>query len=372
MKYKRITMGTLDWDKVDVIARVVEVVRSGNLSSGDEITEFECKVAALHGKRYGIFVNSGQSALEVSLVLAKKALGKDKLKVLMPATTYAADLWAILNTGNTPVFGDISLTDLCLLKDDTKECDVILPVDLCGNSGNRSWDLSKHFVIEDACQAFGNQYCYYGDIVCLSFYVSHHITTGCGGMLCTNDTDLAEYARSYIAHGRIFGGDFTKYTDRWVDRFSFDKIGASYRGDCIHAALGLSQLKGINDTLQKRRENATQLRNRLQEDPLFKFLPTDDLIKHSAYQFFPVILPSTVDRTTVLERLFSDYNIDSRVLFPLTTQPIFKELYGDISVQFPNSNIINEHGCIVGCHQGLDIDDMNYLAGALKDIVNET
>jgi len=371
MKHKRLTTGILSWDEQDILKRVTEVIKSGNLSSGKQITEFENKVARLHGKKYGIFVNSGQSALEVSLILAKQKLGKDKLRVLMPVNTYAADLWAILNTGNIPIFHDIDLFNFCLPypKMDV-DCDVILPVDLCGYAafGEKP---SKGFVIEDACQALGNRRCNYGDIICFSFYVSHHITTGCGGMLCLDDEKLVEYARSYIAHGREYGGDFTKYNNLWVDRFSFDKVGASYRGDCLHAALGLSQLKDLSSNIKQRKVNAHLLRHFLLKENWNGQVPTDAYIDRSVFQFFPLRFGHTIDRTSALKRLYSKFNIDSRVLFPLTTQPIFKNLYGDIGNAFPSSIVVNKSGFIVGCHQDMTEDDIKYMANALIEVADE-
>ena len=208
----KLTIGTLDLDKADAMRRIKTVLDSGFLSSGKEIVDFESKVAQIHQKKVGVFVNSGQSALEVALELAKEHFKKDRpLKVLVPATTYAATLWAIINTGNVPIFCDIDPKTFCIdYSKAPEEYDVAIPVDLCGYSAGRP-PKKDAFVIEDACEAIGNPKCTYGDIICFSFYVSHIITTGSGGMLCLNDEYLESYARSYIAHGRRYGGDFTKY-----------------------------------------------------------------------------------------------------------------------------------------------------------------
>ncbi|KKM92084.1 hypothetical protein LCGC14_1221940 [marine sediment metagenome] len=361
----RLTIGTLDIDKDDVLRRIKTVLDSGFLSSGKEIVEFEHKVAQLHQKSFGIFVNSGQSALEVALELAKEHLKKDRpLKVLVPATTYAATLWAIINTGNIPVFCDIDPNTFCI--DYTKtpeEYDVALPVDLCGYPAGRPPNKDV-FVIEDACEAIGNPKCIYGDIICSSFYVSHIITTGNGGMLCLNNVHLESYARSYIAHGRQYGGDFTKHTGEWVDKFFFDRVGVSYRGDCLHAALGLSQMQKLSNIIDVRKKNANELRRYLKTYKVPVQFPSDEYMNNCVFQFFPFVLEDGVDRTTVLKDLFNS-GIDSRVLFPLTTQPAVKELYGDISQNYPVSARINTQGFIVGCHQHMSLQDMHIIASCL-------
>ena len=375
---KRISMGVLDTDKTEE-ARVIDTIRSGFLSAGPAIESFENKIAALHGKKYGIFVNSGQSALEVALVLAKECLGlyNRPLRVLIPSTTYAATLWAVLNTGNIPVFCDINRDTLCIdyscAKD--KVFDIVLPVDLCGYAAGSN--ISGSYQIEDACEAVGNSFANYGDIICSSFYVSHLITTGSGGMLCLNDDYLVEYARSYISHGRKFGGDYTKYENVWVDRFLFDKVGISARGNALDAAFGLAQLEKLDRIIQGRRKNAEYFYNLWMDSDIKDkvWFPDIDYISKCVFQFFPVVLDNLINRERVLKFLFAK-GIDSRVLLSLTNQPIFRKLYGNIENDYPVSKFINSQGFILGCHQQLNTSDMKYifetLTQAIRDQYNDS
>lgn len=374
---KRITIGALEIDDAEK-TRVIQTIESGILSAGPVIEEFESKIAALHGKKYGIFVNSGQTALEVALVLAKKCLGIPDapfrpLRVLVPATTYAATLWAILNTHNVPVFCDIDPKTFCIdyTKVDVTEYDVALPVDLCGYSAGKP-SKKVPFIVEDACEAAGNCECIYGDIICLSFYVAHIITTGSGGMICLDDDYLVEYARSYITHGRKFGGDYTKYKDTWVDRFLFDKIGISARGNALEAAFGLAQLEKLDEIIQKRQENAKHFYDLWMDSDIkgrVRF-PDIDYISRCVFQFFPIILDSGLIREKVLKSLFAK-GIDSRVLLSLTNQPIFRQLYGNIENNYPVSKFVNSQGFILGCHQQLDTSDIEYMFEALRQAVKE-
>ena len=193
---RKISIGTLDYDNEELGA-VIDVIRSGKLSAGDVIEQFECEMAQKHGKKYGIFVNSGQSALDVALILAKVQLEKSKLKVLFPVTTYASDLWSIINTGNEPVFCDIDWNFVInyptLVNDvyeNIQEFDICLPVDLCGYPSRK---LSNFYTIEDACEAVGNSFCNYGDIESkypVSEYCNKNgVIIGCHQHLMREDLD---------------------------------------------------------------------------------------------------------------------------------------------------------------------------------------
>lgn len=375
-----IGLGTFECTDADIM-NVVRTLQSGLLSSGPELHEFENKVAKHHSYDYGIMVNSGQSALEVALILAKVKLKKRDLKVIVPATTYAATLWAVINAGCTPIFADIRSDDYtinCEYFNDKeyKKADVLLSVDLCGKACEIPKEiLDKYFVISDSCEAFGNKSCNYADIACFSFYVSHLVTTGSGGMVCTKEEWLSEYARSYISHGRKFGGDFTQHREKWTDRFYFDKVGTSYRSDNLSASLGLSQMGRLAGMIGKRKQNALSLINMYEANQdiqnSFKF-PTLEYLDKCVFQFFPIVIKhSKYDREKLLTYLYQN-GIDSRVLLSLTNQPIFKELYGpDIQMLYPESHYCNDFGFIVGCHQDLDEGQMKHIIKYLKKYIEE-
>lgn len=367
MENKKITIGTFDCRQLDIDS-VVRALESGYLSTGKELKKFEEIVSSYHNKKYGIMVNSGQSALEVALVLAKVKLKKLQLNVVVPTTTYAATLWAILNTNNNPIFCDIGEDyNLNIIDNEDiiwDDIDVILAVDLCGKTCHIPDNLKHKFIIKDACEAFGNKEAAIGDIVCHSFYVSHIITCGSGGMLILDDEELYNYGSSYIAHGRTMGGDFTKNTDKWIDKFVFDKVGVSYRSDNLSGALGLSQFNRTEDIIKKRKENAKYLIDNQSESINTTFwFPPDTYWKDCVFQFFPVLINKNMfrgSRNDFLTYLFNN-NIDSRVLLSLTNQDIFKKLYGDISWKYEHSDYCNENGFVIGCHQDLTTYDMQYV-----------
>lgn len=369
---RRISIGTFDLSLEDIFS-IANVLSTGYLSSGEALEKFEELIANRHNHDYGIMVNSGQSALECALVLAKKKLKKDKLKVIIPATTYAATLWAIINTGNEPFFCDIGKDynlDYSLLENNSlyDDADVLLAVDLYGKICLLSQSIKeKYFIIEDACEAVGNTKCGYGDVTCFSFYVSHIITTGSGGMICVNDKESEKFLRSYISHGRVYGGDFTKNKDKWVDRFLFDKVGVSCRSDNLSAALGLSQFKKLADNVKKRKFNAKYLIDHF--DFLSKYFVYPQS-KDCVFQFFPILIKGNIDRAKLFNFLFEE-GIDSRVLLSLTNQPVVKEMYGKIEDLFPFSKEVNSRGFIIGCHQNLTIEDLDYIIDSLERFIKK-
>lgn len=366
---KKITIGTSSIQKEDIDA-VVSVMENGYISSGKETKEFEEKFAQYHGFHYGTFVNSGQSALECALELAKSRKKKNRLKVIIPTTTYAATLWAILRTNNDPIFCDIGEDynlDCSFILDrweQFKDADIIIPVNLCGK-GCYIEDglLDRFFVIRDACESTGYKDKQLYGISCYSFYVSHLITTGCGGMICTHLKHDKNFFDSFIAHGRIFGGDFTKFQDEWIDRFLFDKIGVSYRSNNILAAIGLSQLNKLSDIIKKRKENAGYLIEKYSESNFLKeffIFPDYKYWEECVFQFFPILIKEKIDREDFLKYLFKN-NIDSRVLLSLTNQPIFIKNFGYIENNYPFSAKCNKNGFIIGCHQDLNIKEMQHV-----------
>lgn len=379
---RKVNFATFECEKED-IEKVIQSLKSGYLSVGPDLTELQKSVAFMCGKKYGLMVNSGQSALEVSIAMAKIYLQKEKLKILVPSTTYSATLWAVLNQNCEAIFCDIGSDyniDFYKLKHNIQDIDVVIPVDLCGKSLDK-FQISKLktlkpniFIIEDACEAFGNHNCNYGDIICFSFYVAHHITSGQGGMLCCNNEFLINYAESYISHGRKFGGDFTAYSNEWHDRFIFDKVGVSYRSSNMNAALALSQFKRKDKIISKRQNNALTMINYYENSSKLKegfYFPDEYYWKNSVFQFFPIriINNSNLDRNLISQYLYKE-GIDTRVLLSLTNQPAFINIFGDIESKYFMSKECNKNGFMVGCHQDLEEEDMLYICEKLERIIN--
>ena len=236
---------------------VVAVLRSGQLAQGDIVAEFERAFAALCGVEHAIATTSGTTALHLALLAHGIGPGDE---IITTPFSFIASANAALFVGARPVFADIDPATFNINPDDvehriTPRTKAILPVHLYGNPANldRLLDIAERhelILIEDACQAHGATW--NGQSVgsfgtgCFSFYPTKNVTSGEGGIVTTNDAELAERARLLRSHGM-------------PQRYYHDILGYNFRLSNIHAAIGLQQLSRIENWTSRRRENATIL-----------------------------------------------------------------------------------------------------------------
>lgn len=353
----KIGVGTVSIGKKE-IKNVLAVLKSGKISAGNKVKEFEDKIAKMHGKKYGIFCNSGQSALEIALLAYKEKFPNIK-KVLTPTITYISTIFAVLRTGLTPVFCDVKKEtyniDWNLAT--KKEYDLALPVHMFGLPTTKP--RKQQHIIEDACEAlFGKVG--YGEIVCFSFYVAHTITTGIGGMVITDNKEMAYIMRSLVNHGRRCACSPCKASSNYLcpnakDKFVFVRVGTSYRADEIMAAIGLAQLEKSQKIMEIRKRNGLYLYKHLKYLPLLK-MPVP---RNNTFMMFPIIL-KTGNREKLIKYL-QKKNIETRKMMPITNQPIIRKIFGNIEKKYPVSAQINKQGFYIGCHQELNKTHLDYI-----------
>ena len=215
----------------------------------------------------------------------------------------------------------------------------------------------------------------WGDFGAFSLYVAHTITTGVGGITITNNDQHAEILRSLIAHGRACVCEVCiaaspdavckKRTSNDLDRrFCFERMGYSYRVGEIEGALGLAQLERCDEIMDKRRSNAKRLTELLlpyQDDlqlPIY-----GDEYDHT-FMMYPIMINSEhFDRKEITDFL-ELHNIETRPLFPLLNQPFYRKLYGNLEDKYPVAKNISRKGFYVGCHHGMDENDLAYIGNA--------
>ena len=240
---------------------VIAVLESGQLAQGPKVREFEEKFAEFCGVKHAIATSSGTTALHTALLAHNIGAGDE---VITTPFTFIATANSILFTGARPVFVDIEETtfniDARLIEEKiTPRTKAIMPVHLYGHPSDMESIMaiaSKHnlVVIEDACQAHGasingKKVGSYGT-GCFSFYPTKNITTGEGGMIITNDDEVADKARKLRAHGEVKYGQY-------------DFLGYNFRMTELQAAIGLVQLESIDEWTAKRIDNAKYLTRRL-------------------------------------------------------------------------------------------------------------
>jgi len=250
------------------IEAVVKVLKSGilthGLGAGPMVKKFEMEFADFVKAKHAVAVNSGTAALHSAMMAAGIGGGDE---VILPSFTFVATAEVVVLVGAKPVFVDIdaetyNISPELIEKAVTKKTKAIIPVDLYGLPADMKpirEIANKHglFIIEDAAQAHGATYHgkppgAFADIACWSFYASKNMTTGEGGMVTTNNGEIAEKLRLIRSHGE-------------KEKYVSETVGYNYRMPEIEAAIGCAQLKKLPTFLAKRRENAKKLTEKLRE-----------------------------------------------------------------------------------------------------------
>lgn len=357
---KTIDVGTLQITE-NHVAKVVKALKSNRLSYGPMTDEFEKRFAQLHGNKYGVFTNSGTSALQATIHAMKILYDwQDGDEIIMPATTFVATYNVILQNKMIPVLVDINedlnINPQLIEEKITDKTRAILPVHLLGKPCDMDTILTvaknnKLKVIEDSCETMGVPGVGRGDVACFSFYIAHLLITGVGGMAITNDPELGKLIRSLIFHGRdnkyLQINDDDLYSEEVIHaRFQFNYPGYSYRGTELEAALGLVELDLLSRNISKRQENAKYLNDQLN-------MWSDSYIDNHAFMMFPLFVGKRNQLMLHLEK----QGITTRTIMPLINQPYINLDTTD----YPISEYVLRHGLLVGCHQNLTKKDLDYL-----------
>ncbi len=367
---------------------VQEVLDSGRLSYGRFMAGFEEEFARLHDCRFAIFCNSGTSALQVALHALKEREGwGDGDEVIVPAVTFVATVNIVLQNRLGPVFVDVEpdyyAIDPALIEAKiTPRTRAIIPVHVFGQPADMtaiSAIARRHGlrILEDSCEAMfvrdhGRPVGAWGDAACFSTYVAHLIVTGVGGVMTTNDGDLAVMMRSLINHGRD-GIYLSMDADRTTDpqrlfeivsrRFAFIHMGYSYRATEMEAALGLAQLRRREEIIGAHQRNAAYLTVGLRPFEAWLQLPAVRPGAEHAFMMYPIVIRDETLSRDALIRFLEEHQIETRYMLPLLNQPIYRRLFGDLESAYPVAGAINARGFYVGCHQGLSQDDLDYILG---------
>jgi dTDP-4-amino-4,6-dideoxygalactose transaminase len=330
-------------------------------------------------------MNSGTSALQVALAALKEVYGyHDGDEVLVPATTFIATSNIIIQNGLKPVFVDVNSEtfniDPHLIKRAiTPRTRAIIPVHLFGLPADMESIMQiarthKLQVIEDSCETmfaeqYGQRVGSFGDLACFSTYVAHLIVGGVGGLVTTNNDKLAELCRSLMAHGRdsIYtnidhddSSDVTLRRQMIERRYSFDRIGYSYRCTELEAALALSELEQWETNIFTRRKNAKHLTDLLSDLCMLQFPMIPEDHTHS-FMMYPMVLRHGSNREPLLMYL-EEHGIETRYLFPLLSQPIYRRMFPGLEYAFPVAQYLAQQGFFIGMHQMLTEKDIDYIS----------
>ena len=249
---------------------VLEVLRSGWVSQGPRVAEFERKFAEYVGAAHAVAVSSCTTALHLAFLAAGIKPGDE---VLCPSLSFIATANAIVHAGAAPIFVDIdrstyNMDPSCIERSITPRTRAILVVHQIGLPSPLSEICNiaaSHglMVIEDAACAIGSAYkgrsigSPHGSMACFSFHPRKILTTGEGGMITTADEKIAARLRKLRQHAMNVS-DLTRHSSSQVVTESYDEVGYNYRMTDIQAAIGLVQLERLDDMLARRRQLASR------------------------------------------------------------------------------------------------------------------
>lgn len=347
---------------------LLECIRTGWISSeGPFIKEFEEKFSSYIGCKFGIAVSNGSGALDIAVQALKIGSGDE---VIMPTFTIISPAQSVVRAGAIPVLIDSDPTTFNMdvsqieakITSKTKAIIVVhiygLPVDM-----DPVLELCKKhnlYLIEDAAEMHGQTYkgkmCgSFGDISIFSFYPNKHITTGEGGMLLTNNPELAERCSklrnlAFEPKGR---------------RFIHHELGWNYRMTNMQAALGLAQLEKIEAHVTKKRSIGSEYQSGLKEIKGFQLpLPATDYAKN-IYWIFPLIAESQELCESTTEKL-NKIGIGTRPFFwCIHEQPVFKDMGLFINESYPVAERLARNGFYIPSGLGLSNEDIQEVISKL-------
>ena len=371
----RVNLSRPDITEAEINA-VVDVMRGPNLSLGPKLGEFEDAFCKYSGRKRAVAVNSGTSGLY--LCMESLGIGPGD-EVITTPFTFISSVTSIMMSGATPVFVDVDPVSLNMdperieekITDKTK---AILPVVVFGNPAglDRVCQIAdKHdlAVIEDSCEGLGSvlngkKVGCFGTMSLFAFYPNKQITTGEGGMILTDNDDLADMCVSLRNQGRGKGGG-------WL---AHDRLGYNYRLSDINCAMGIVQLGRLGEFVAKRKKVAAMYQERLAGESRL-IVPTAPADCDMSWFVFVVRIADeniTIEqRNTILGKMIERGVQVSNYFPPVYLQPFMVEKFGYKEGDFPITDDICKSTMALPFHNNLSAQEVDIVCDELKACLDE-
>ncbi|OGN98249.1 MAG: hypothetical protein A2Y89_00020 [Chloroflexi bacterium RBG_13_51_18] len=352
------------------------VLKSGYLTMGEKVAEFEKAFAAFTGAKYAIATNSGTSSLEIIL----RAIGIAGKTVIMPSNTMMASPASVVHAGGRVIFADCERENLQLDPKDLKkklrpDTRAVMLVHIGGiispafNEIKEICDKNGIVLIEDAAHAHGatidgKQAGTLGLAGSFSFYPTKVLVTAEGGMITTNDKDIYEKAISLRDHGRAADNP-NKHVE----------IGYNWRFSELHAVLGIQQMKKAGKILAERRKIAGWYDKKLEGVKGISKVKIPANVKSSYYKYI-VFLDANIERDTLKKKLQEKYSVSLTgevYSHPCHSQPAFKKypqtVANDPKDTFPQTEYVAKKHICLPVYLGLSKAEVDYIVDSLKRVL---
>lgn len=370
---------------------IQDIVSSNSISEGKMVEAFSEEFAKFVGTRYCVPLNSGTSALMLSLAALKyhsEFKPTKNRKIITTPLTYVATTNAIVTTGFEPEFVDINLEDFSINAELVREKAEqethygLLPVHLMGypcDMEKLNQTASRHglVVIEDSAEAHGSEFegektGSLGLAGCFSFFIAHNIQAGEFGCVTTNDTELTHLMRSMKGNGRrcycyvseITAGKCPHENDGFNPRYIHDYIGFNFKAMEYQGGIASVQLKKARWIHEQRLKNVKYLNDALGKFSDILQLPL--FSKKVSYLGYPLLVNNAQYSRNKTVLALKKEGIECRPIFNSipTQQPAYAHLKKQYEGKLPNAELVGNNGFYVGCHQYLTEEDLEFMAEA--------
>lgn len=350
----------------DELREIEGVLASGYLTQGPKVAEFEGLIGGLVGTRHAFAMTSATTALHLSLVALGIGPGDE---VIVPDFTFPATANVVVQQGARPVMTDVDLSTFTMSPDDlarriTSRTRAIMPVHAFGLAADMDPILSIASVhgipvVEDAACAIGSTYHgrpvgALGTLGCFSFHPRKAITTGEGGMITTDDDDLADRIRLLRSHGAV----------RKDGRFTFLAAGFNYRLSDILAAVGVAQFRKLPSIIATKRALADRYRSLL-DGVDGVTVPVEPAWGGHVYQSFVVLLDDRISRDGVIERMKLAGIETTLGTYAMQAEPFFQQEFGLRPGEMPNAYRAFRQSLTLPLYPGLSDDDLSRITTEL-------
>ena len=372
---------------IDEVIKFLSQESIPKLTNGPKVIEFENSWGNWLGTKYNLFVNSGASANELTMLALSHMFGEGE--IIVPPLTWISDIASVLFSNQKLIFVDINFQNLSFdihklknaINSNTK---AIFLTHVLGINGltEELLDLCEKnniILIEDVCESHGTTFKNlkvgnFGFASNFSFYFAHHMSTIEGGMISTNNKEFYQICRALRSHGmvrEITDDDMrNKIINENIDLnpdFIFLRPSHNFRSTEINAVIGLSQLKNLDSNNESRKSNFEYFIKNLSPE---KYFTNFNIEGQCNYAFIVILKDKSLEKRNLLEEKMKKAKIEFRRGLSgggnQMRQPFFKNIYSDFS-DFESIEHIHNYSWYIGNYPSLEKEKIDYLLQILNN-----
>ena len=384
----------------DDLKEGIKVIKSKQLTLSKKTIEIEKYFGKKFNIKYSTMVNSGSSANLLAFQTLINPYRKRRLKpndeVLVPTLSWSTSFWPIVQSNLKPIFVDCDKNNLNIDIDDlrkkiTKRTKCLILVHVLGHCANMDEIIkivkkNKLILIEDTCESIGSKYKEkylgtYGDFSSFSFYTSHQVSGGEGGMITCKNAEDYQIIRTLRSHGwvreiidknTVFKYKKNNYLD---EKFTFCNSGFNLRPTEVSSAIALSQLKKLDKIKLNRSYNYQKIKEILEQDEtcskFFYFIEKNKFISE-CWLSFPIILKKKINKKKLLNKLYKN-GIETRPIISgdFSQQPGLRKYNIKKQKLYKNADYIHKYGFYIGLYsEKISNKDLKDLKNSFLDSLN--